>query len=276
MQDLSALRDQVVKLTREVGQFIQTEAAQFDVARLEHKGVNDLVSYVDKEAEKMLVATLEQLLPEAGYITEEGTKSEQSEEYNWIIDPLDGTTNFIHSLPIYAISIALQQKDELVLGVVYDICRDECYHAIAGGGAFCNQNRISVSQTPALSGSLIATGFPYYNFDLLPSYLNVMGAFMQSCHGLRRLGSAALDLAYVACGRFDGYFEYNINSYDVAAGALLVQEAGGQVTDFRGGKDYVFGREICVSNGPAVQKEMLALIAPFWKTQQPRNTGVEL
>jgi myo-inositol-1(or 4)-monophosphatase len=276
MQDLSSIRDQVIQLTKEVGQFIQTEAARFDVANLEHKGVNDLVSYVDKEAEKRLVARLEQLLPAAGFITEEGTKSEQSEEYNWIVDPLDGTTNFIHGLPIYAISIALQQKEELVLGVVYDICRDECYHAIAGGGAFCNQNRISVSQTPTLSESLIATGFPYYSFDLLPSYLSVMGAFMQGCHGLRRLGSAALDLAYVACGRFDGYFEYNINSYDVAAGALLVQEAGGQVTDFMGGKDYVFGRQICVSNGSVVQKEMLALIEPFWKGQEPRTAGVEL
>ncbi|WP_192822618.1 inositol monophosphatase family protein [Rufibacter sp. LB8] len=266
MENLSDLRDQVVQLTKKVGQFIQTEAASFDIQKLEHKGLNDLVSYVDKEAEKQLVAKLRELLPQAGFITEEGTEGAvRKDEYNWIIDPLDGTTNFIHGLPIYAVSIALMHHQELVLGVVYDICRDECFHAIKGGGAFCNQNRISVSKAPALKDGLIATGFPFYSFDLLQKYLQMMGAFMQNCHGLRRLGSAALDLAYVACGRFEGYFEYNINSYDVAGGAIIVQEAGGQVTDFKGGQDYVFGREICVSNSPAVQQEMLALIEPFWK-----------
>ncbi|RNI32377.1 inositol monophosphatase [Rufibacter immobilis] len=265
MTDLSALRDQVVTLTREVGKFIFSEAANFDASRMEHKGLNDLVSYVDKEAEKRLVEGLEKFLPQAGFIAEEGTKTEQAEEFNWIIDPLDGTTNFIHGLPVYSVSIALIQRDELVLGVVYDICRDECYHAIKGGGAYCNEERIYVSKVPSLSGSLIATGFPYYSFDLMQKYLQVMGSFMQGCHGLRRLGSAALDLAYVAAGRFEGYFEFNINSYDVAGGAILVQEAGGQVTDFRGGKNFVFGREICVSNSPQVQQEMLGLIEPFWK-----------
>ncbi|WP_210462487.1 inositol monophosphatase family protein [Rufibacter roseolus] len=265
MKDISALRDQVVQLTKEVGKFILYEAANFDISDLEHKGLNNLVSYVDKEAEERLVAGLEKLLPEAGFITEEETKTEKGEEFNWIIDPLDGTTNFIHGLPVYSVSIALMQKDELVIGVVYDITRDECYHAVKGGGAFCNDRNITVSGAPSLADSLIATGFPYYSFDLMQKYLQVMGSFMQGCHGVRRLGSAALDLAYVACGKFEGYFEFNINSYDVAGGALLVQEAGGQVTDFRGGKNYVFGREICVSNNPKVQQEMLQLIEPFWK-----------
>ncbi|WP_207433661.1 inositol monophosphatase family protein [Sabulibacter ruber] len=265
MKDISALRNQVVELTKEVGKFIFQEFTNFDVSRLELKGLNNLVSYVDKEAEERLVAGLEKFLPEAGFVTEEETKSEQAEEYNWIIDPLDGTTNFIHGLHIFSVSIALMQHDELVLGVVYDICRDECYHAVKGGGAYCNDRKISVSQAPSLGDSLIATGFPYYSFDLMQKYLQVMGSFMESCHGVRRLGSAALDLAYVAAGKFEGYFEFNINSYDVAGGAILVQEAGGQVTDFRGGKNYVFGREICVSNNPTVQQEMLKLIEPFWK-----------
>ncbi|WP_205501324.1 inositol monophosphatase family protein [Rufibacter psychrotolerans] len=265
MTDIAALRDQVVALTKEVGQFILQEFTNFDRSRLELKGLNNLVSYVDKEAEERLVAGLEKFLPEAGFITEEETKSELSEEFNWIIDPLDGTTNFIHGLPVFSVSIALQQRDELVLGVVYDITRDECYHAVKGGGAYCNDQKISVSGAPTLGDSLIATGFPYYSFDLMQKYLQVMGAFMESCHGVRRLGSAALDLAYVAAGKFEGYFEFNINSYDVAGGAILVQEAGGQVTDFRGGKNYVFGREICVSNNPTVQQEMLKLIEPFWK-----------
>ncbi|MBA9075888.1 inositol monophosphatase family protein [Rufibacter quisquiliarum] len=265
MTDLSALRDQVVTLTKAVGRFISTEAQNFDRSKMEEKGLNNLVSYVDKEAEKQLVAGLEQLLPAAGFITEEETKNERGEEYNWIIDPLDGTTNFIHGLPVYSVSIALMRQEELVLGVVYDITRDECYHAIKGGGAYCNDQRIYVSKAATLADGLIATGFPYYSFDLMQKYLQVMGSFMQNCHGVRRLGSAALDLAYVACGRFEGYFEFNINSYDVAGGAILVQEAGGQVTDFRGGQNYVFGREICVSNSPAVQEEMLKLIEPFWK-----------
>ncbi|MGV3541327.1 MAG: inositol monophosphatase family protein [Rufibacter sp.] len=265
MDNLSALRDQVVTLTKEVGTFIQTEAANFDRSQMEEKGLNNLVSYVDKEAEKQLVAGLEKLLPQAGFITEEDTRNDQGEEYNWVIDPLDGTTNFIHGLPVYSVSIALMRHDEIVLGVVYDITRDECYHAIKGGGAYCNENRIYVSKAARLGDGLIATGFPYYSFDLMQKYLQVMGSFMQSCHGVRRLGSAALDLAYVAAGKFEGYFEFNINSYDVAGGAILVQEAGGQVTDFRGGKNYVFGREICVSNNPTVQQEMLALIEPFWK-----------
>ncbi|MFC6996505.1 inositol monophosphatase family protein [Rufibacter roseus] len=265
MKDFSALRDQVVTLTKQVGQFIFAEAQQFDMSKMERKGFNDLVSYVDKQAEEKLVAGLQQILPEAGFITEEGTSTEKGEEFNWIIDPLDGTTNFIHGLPIYSVSIALQQHQELVIGVVYDITRDECYHAVKGGGAYCNEKRISVSATPSLSDSLIATGFPYYSFDQMQKYLQVMGSFMQNCHGVRRLGSAALDLAYVAAGKFEGYFEFNINSYDVAGGAIIVQEAGGQVTDFKGGKDYVFGREICVSNSPKVQEEMLKLIEPFWK-----------
>lgn len=265
MKDLSALRDQVVELTKKVGHFIQNEAAQFDMSKMERKGFNDLVSYVDKQAEEQLVAGLQQLLPEAGFITEEGTITEKGEEFNWIIDPLDGTTNFIHGLPVYSVSIALQQQQELMIGVVYDITRDECYHAVKGGGAYCNQKKISVSSTPSLSDSLIATGFPYYSFDKMQKYLQVMGSFMQNSHGVRRLGSAALDLVYVAMGRFEGYFEFNLNSYDVAGGALIVQEAGGQVTDFKGGTDYVFGREICVSNSPNVQEEMLKLIEPLWK-----------
>ncbi len=263
MFELSSLRDEVVKLTLEVGAFINTEAGKFDASKIEHKGLNDLVSYVDKAAEEKLVAGLEKLLPAAGFITEEGTNTVRQEEYNWVIDPLDGTTNFIHGLPIYAISIALMQHQNVVVGVVYDICRQECYHAVKGGGAFCNQTKISVSQTEGLSSALIATGFPYYSFDFLPKYLQVMGDFMQKCHGLRRLGSAALDLVYVAIGRFDGYFEFNLNSYDVAGGALIVQEAGGQVTDFSGGSDFVFGRQICVSNGPTIQAEMLKLIEPI-------------
>ena len=153
MADVSSLRDQVTALTAQVRTFIQAEAAQFDISKMERKGFNDLVSYVDKQAEQQLVEGLQKLLPEAGFITEEGTSSVQKDEYNWIIDPLDGTTNFIHGLPVYSISVALLQREELVLGVVHELNQDECFHAVKGGGAFCNQERISVSQVGSLADS---------------------------------------------------------------------------------------------------------------------------
>ncbi|MDN5204470.1 inositol monophosphatase family protein [Fulvivirgaceae bacterium BMA10] len=250
-------------LTKSVGKFIRKESLSFDRSHIELKGLNDLVSYVDKKAEEQLVNGLKEVLPEAGFITEEGTSNEQSELYNWIIDPLDGTTNFIHGLPVFSISIALMAKREIVLGIVYEINRDECFYASKGSGAFCNDQKIQVSEVSSLSESLLATGFPYYNFEQMNSYLTILDKFMQKTHGLRRLGSAAVDLAYVACGRFEGFFEYNLNAWDVAAGTLIVSEAGGLVTDFDGGNNYLFGREIIAGN--KVQPEMLNVIQAQWK-----------
>lgn len=247
----------------EAGQFIREEAYEFTAEKIEKKGFNDLVSYVDKEAEKMLVHSCKDALPEAGFITEEGTENDRKEVYNWIIDPLDGTTNFSHGLPIYSISVALMRGDEIIMGVVYEINRDEFYYALEGKPAFCNEEKIHVSETNSLSESLLATGFPYYSFDKMPKYLNILNDFMQSTHGLRRMGSAAVDLAYVACGRFDGFFEYNLNAWDVAAGAFIVKQAGGEVTDFSGGNDYIFGREIVA--GCSIQKNMIEVISKHWK-----------
>lgn len=247
----------------ETGQFIRNEAIEFSKDSIEQKGLNDLVSYVDKEAEKRLVEICQLALPEAGFITEEGTISEKKENYNWIIDPLDGTTNFTHGLPIYAISIALMQEDEIVLGVVYEINKDEFFHSLKNSPAYCNDKIIKVSDAENLSESLLATGFPYYDFNQMNDYLRILNTFMQSTHGLRRMGSAAVDLAYVACGRFEGFFEYNLNSWDVAAGAFIVQQAGGTVSDFKGKNDYIFGREIVA--GCAVQPEILKAIQKHWK-----------
>ncbi|MEQ8926964.1 MAG: inositol monophosphatase family protein [Fulvivirga sp.] len=247
----------------ETGQFIREEAYRFSKDDIEKKGFNDLVSYVDKEAEKMLVSSCTEALPEAGFITEEGTKTERKEEYNWIIDPLDGTTNFTHGLPVYSISVALMRNDELVLGVVYEINRDEFFYALKDGPAYCNDQEIHVSKVNSLSESLLATGFPYYDFDQMQAYLKILNDFMQKTHGLRRMGSAAVDLAYVACGRYEGFFEYNLNAWDVAAGAFIVQQAGGKVTDFKGGNDFVFGREIVASTS-SVNEEMLEVIQKHW------------
>jgi myo-inositol-1(or 4)-monophosphatase len=260
---LSQLLDETRKIAEEVGAFIEKERLHFSMDRVEHKGFNDLVSYVDKEAEKKLVAQLQTIFPEAGFITEEGTNTTQGEVYNWVIDPLDGTTNFIHGLPVFAVSIGFMEQDEVVLGVVYEVNRKESFYAYKGGGAYCNGIPLKVSGAPTLSASLISTGFPYYQFDLIDRYLNIMKSLMQKTHGLRRLGSAAVDLCYVAAGRSEGYFEYNLNSYDVAAGIILVQEAGGRVTDFKGGKDFIFGRHVVATNR-SIHEELLAVIAEHW------------
>lgn len=247
-QQLATLESAVCDIARQVAAFQRQELAVFDRGNIEHKGVHDLVSYVDRESEKQLVAGLQKLLPEAGFITEEGTVAQEDKALRWIIDPLDGTTNFTHGLPFFSISVALAAGEELLVGVVYEANRDECFSAHRGGGARLNGKKIQVSEVPVLDQALLATGFPYYAFDRIENYLVVLRYFMQHTQGMRRLGSAALDLAYVACGRFEGYFEYNLNSYDVAAGALLVAEAGGKVTDFNGGSSYLFGREILAAN----------------------------
>jgi myo-inositol-1(or 4)-monophosphatase len=231
----------------------------FDVNAIEFKGLNDLVSYVDKNAEKQLVRNLKKLIPEAGFTTEEETVNSKGEVYNWIIDPLDGTTNFIHGIPVYAISIALYEGDQPVIGVVYEINRGEMFYTYKGGAAYLNNKEIRVSVRTSLADCLLATGFPYYQFDKQAKYMQLFSEMMQKCHGLRRIGSAAVDLAYVACGRFDAFFEYNLNSWDVAAGAYLVQQAGGNIVNFSGGDEFLMTREILATNAK-IDRELLETI----------------
>jgi myo-inositol-1(or 4)-monophosphatase len=245
---MQQLCQDVCALTKQVGAFIKTELGQFSTDSIEIKGKNDFVSYVDKTSEKKLVEGLSLLLPEAGFIAEEGTSSKTGTTYNWIIDPLDGTTNFIHGIPCFAISIALMRDNKIVLGVIYEINQDECFYAWEGGKAYLNEKEINVSAISTLTNSLIATGFPYYDYKHLDKYMELFKHFMKHTHGLRRLGSAATDLAYVACGRFEGFYEYSLQPWDVAAGAFIVQQAGGKVTDFKGGADYIFGKEIVAGN----------------------------
>lgn len=237
-----------IKIIKQTGDFIRNEQQKVTSKIVETKNVNDFVTYVDKTAEKQLVAELEKLIPKAGFIAEEKTETRLGEVYNWIVDPLDGTTNYIHKLYPVAISVALQKNNETILGIVYELGLDECFYAIKDNGAFLNGNRISVSSATKVKDSLISTGFPYYNYDKLPQFMNSLSYFMKNSHGLRRLGSAATDLAYVACGRFEAFYEYSLNAWDVAAGALIVQEAGGKVCDFEGGVNYIFGREIIATN----------------------------
>lgn len=262
MKTMEELTHLVSNLAREVGGFISTESSQFSMEDVELKGKSNLVSYVDKEAEKKLVAGLSDLLPGCGFITEEDTQDDLTKDYTWIIDPLDGTTNFIHGLPTYAISIALKHHQELVIGVIYEINRDELFYAWKGGGAFLNGQKIAVTPVSTVDESLFATGFPIYNFERMDQYLAILNELMKNAHGLRRVGSAATDLAYVACGRYEGFFEYNLSPWDVAAGILLVREAGGTVGDFKGGDNCLFGREI-IAAGP-VYSDLLKLIRKHW------------
>lgn len=253
------LSSQVIAIARLAGNFIRKESMRFDAEAIEFKGLNDLVSYVDKTAEEIIVENLDQLIPDAGFTTEEQTVNTKGKTYNWIIDPLDGTTNFIHGVPTYSISIALYEEDKPVLGVVYEINRGEMFHSYKNAPAYLNHKPIRVSQRNSLADSLLATGFPYYEFDKQAQYMKLLAELMQKTHGLRRIGSAAVDLAYVACGRFDAFFEYNLNSYDVAGGAYLVQQAGGKVMNFGGGGEFIERREILATNG-LVDIEMLEAI----------------
>ena len=242
------LTKQVINLTREVGKFISKEAKKFSNKDVEVKGEHNFVSYVDKTAEKMLVDALATMLPEAGFIAEENQALQRAARFNWIVDPLDSTTNFIHGVPLFSISIALTDGHEIILGVVYEINLDEAFYAWKESPAFLNGKEIKVSNSPDLDSSLIATGFPYYDYSLLDPYLELFKDLMKSSHGVRRLGSAAVDLAYVAAGRYDIFYEYGLNPWDVAAGAIIVKQAGGHVTDFEGKGDYLFGKRIIASN----------------------------
>lgn len=224
------------------------QVKHFSPENIEVKSKNSLVTEVDKRLEKYFVAELGKLLPESGFIAEEGTSDKKGLDYNWIIDPLDGTTNFIHGIPAYCCSVALMQGREIVLGGILEFNTSEYFEASKDNGAFLNGNRINVSPTKSIEDSLLATGFPYYDFEYIEQYMALFRHLLRESRGLRRLGSAALDLAYVACGRFDGFFEYSLQPWDVAAGIIIVQEAGGRVSDFKGGQNQLFGKQMLASN----------------------------
>lgn len=259
MTDLKDLCAGIESAAREAAVFILKESEHFDVSRTETKGLNNFVTYVDKGSEKMLVEKLSALVPEAGFIAEEGTSTKTGVKYNWVVDPLDGTTNFVHRVRPYSVSIGLMEDDEIVAGVVHNIGGDEIFTAWKDGGAWLNGRRIHVSETTVLSDSLIATGFPYNLFDRLNPYMDLLKHLVQNSHGVRRLGSASVDLAYVACGRFDAFFEYNLKPWDIAAGMLLVREAGGRFSDFSGNMKNLTGDEAFAAND-LIYSELLEVI----------------
>jgi myo-inositol-1(or 4)-monophosphatase len=261
--DYKGLCDRVVNIAKSAGDYIRLQAKLLGIQDIEVKGSHNYVTYEDKTAEEMLVTELRTLLPEAGFITEEETDSTTGENFNWIIDPLDGTTNFIHQVPVYCVSIALMENREIVVGVIYEINLDECFYAWKNGDSMLNGKKISVSPNNDFDTSLLATGFPYYDYGKMDAYIEVFRDMMKATAGLRRLGSAAADMAYTAAGRFEGFYEYGLHPWDVAAGVLIIKQAGGIVTDYKGGDDYVFGKELVCGN-TAVHKQMLKIIQRYF------------
>jgi myo-inositol-1(or 4)-monophosphatase len=243
-----ALCKATVDIAIEAGSYIFGRINQIAPGEIEVKGRHNFVTEVDKDTERMIISRLKDLVPGAGFIAEEGTTTTRGDVFNWIIDPLDGTTNFIHGAPPVAVSIALVENNIPVVGVIYEIWMKESFYAWKDSKAWLNGKEIHVSKTPDIKDSLIATGFPYHNFERMKGFMDTINYFFNHTHGVRRLGSAATDLAYVACGRFDGFYEYNLSPWDVAAGVLIVKQAGGKVTDFSGGDNFIFGREIVAGN----------------------------
>jgi myo-inositol-1(or 4)-monophosphatase len=238
-----------VKAARKAGSIITRASYDLDKLTVRTKRQNDFVSEVDHAAEDAIISVLRDAYPDHGFLGEESGYKDRDAEYLWIIDPLDGTTNFLHGVPQYCVSIGLQQKGVLRHGVVFDPNRNELFTASKGAGAFLNDRRLRVSRVDKLEAALMGTGFPYREVGNLDDYMRMMKTMIISTSGIRRPGAAALDLAWVAAGRFDGFWEMGLSPWDMAAGALLVREAGGLVGDFAGEERFMDSGRIVASNG---------------------------
>ena len=226
------------------------------------KSINSLVTFVDKTSEKILIDGLTPLIENAGFITEEEMTKQEIRDYTWIIDPLDGTTNFLYEIPYFSISIALYDGSNIVLGLVHDVMHNETYTAIKGEGAWCNNKRIQVTSRASFQDVLVGTGFSYKPERLQDGHLYAMKEVLLKTRGIRRIGSAALDLCYVARGRFGAFYENSLNAYDIAAGAIIVREAGGMVSDFKGGEHWLFEGEI-IATAPQFKDDLLKITSHF-------------
>jgi myo-inositol-1(or 4)-monophosphatase len=254
-----------VRAARRAGAIISRAARDVELMTVTRKRHNDFVTEVDKAAEQAIIEILHRAFPDHAILAEESGATAGNagkSEYTWIIDPLDGTTNFIHGFPQYAVSIGLRHKGVLTQGVIYDPTKNELFTATRGRGAYLDERRIRVSKRTQLSDALIGTGFPFRDFDGLDEYLSMFRALTARTAGLRRAGAAALDIAYVAAGRLDGFWEMGLSAWDIAAGALMVQEAGGLVGDFHGDPGYLdSGRVVC--GNPKIFAQLLQVIDPL-------------
>ncbi|MES2887239.1 MAG: inositol monophosphatase family protein [Pseudomonadota bacterium] len=263
-QALHPMLNIAIKAARSAGALINQASRDLDLLRVESKAPNDFVTEVDQAAERVVIETLLGAYPGHGILAEEsGTEhGAQDSDFVWIIDPLDGTTNFIHGYPFYAVSIALAVKDVVQQAVVYDPVHNDLFYASKGRGAFLNDRRLRVSKRTRMADSLIGTGFPFRRGDNFKRYMEMFATISQSCAGLRRPGAAALDLCYVAAGYCDGFFETGLSPWDVAAGSLLVTEAGGLVGNFSGEADFLHQREVIAGN-PRIYGQLVSVLAPY-------------
>ena len=249
MLDLEQITAEVRQLAIETGAFLREERINFHRERVLDKNSHDYVSYVDKESERRIVKRLKELLPAAGFIAEEGSGSLTDEEYCWLVDPLDGTTNYIHNNAPYCVSIALRNKEELLVGVVYEVCRNECFWAWKGSKAYLNGTEIHVSAVDSLNESFIELGFPYDADSYREFVTGLIKQLYGNVCGLRLQGSAAAELCYIAAGRFEARLEGLLGPWDIAAGALILMQAGGKITDYKGGNEFYSGKQVLATNG---------------------------
>ena len=263
-QALHPMLNIAIKAARSAGAIINRASLDLDLLKVNTKAPNDFVTEVDHAAEAAIIDTLLGAYPGHGILAEESGRSRgaRDSEYVWIIDPLDGTTNFIHGFPVYAVSIALAFKGQVQQAVVYDPSRNDLFFASKGRGAFLNDKRLRVSKRIRMADCLIGTGFPFRKGDNFQRYLRMFEAVMQNCAGLRRPGAAALDLCYVAAGYTDGFFETGLSPWDVAAGSLMITEAGGLVGNFTGDADYLYQREVVAGN-PKIYAQLVQLLSPY-------------
>ena len=273
-QSLHPMLNIAIKAARAAGAIINRGSQDLDILKVTHKGPNDFVSEIDQMAEAAIIDTLLTAYPGHGILAEESGREHgaQNSEFVWIIDPLDGTTNFLHGLPMYSVSIALAWRGVVQQAVVYDPTRNDLFYASRGRGAFLNDKRLRVSKRTRLADSLIGTGFPYRRGDNLQRYLKMLETVMQACAGVRRPGSAALDLCYVAAGWYDGFFESGLNPWDIAAGSLIITEAGGLVGNFTGNADFMYQREVVAAN-PKVYGQLVTLLAPYSRAIKGDEAG---
>jgi myo-inositol-1(or 4)-monophosphatase len=271
-QALHPMLNTAVKAARAAGALINRASMDLDLLKVNTKAPNDFVTEVDQAAEHIIIDTLLTAYPGHGILAEESgsTRGAKDSEYVWIIDPLDGTTNFIHGLPVYAVSIALAHRGQVQQAVVYDPTRNDLFYASKGRGAFLNDKRLRVSKRLRLAESLIGTGFPFRKGDNFKRYVQMFESVMQQCAGLRRPGAAALDLCYVAAGYYDGFFETGLHPWDIAAGSLMITEAGGLVGNFTGEADYLFQHEVVTGN-PKVYAQLVAILAPYTGVRDART-----
>ncbi|MBO8131830.1 MAG: inositol monophosphatase [Candidatus Marinimicrobia bacterium] len=258
--DIDKIKDFAIGVALEAGKFILKNMKK--ALKIDYKGRVNMVTEVDKDSQDIIISRISKEFPNAGIIAEESDTKTVNKNITWIIDPLDGTTNFVHGFQCFAVSIAAEIDSKIILGVVYDPVRKEMFYATNGAGAYLNGKKIHVSRISRLIDSLLVTGFPYELNQYFYKNMELFKALYEKCQGVRRTGAATIDLCYLACGRFDGYWEFNLNPWDVAAGSIIVKEAGGKISDMKGGDFSIYGKEYLATNG-LIHDEMLEVIRKY-------------